>query len=136
MSQDAVEFSSAPGSVGAVDSTARADILLKANTIWTVRTVTGTSDTTLAADSGNVVHYTNAGAVAISVPSGLPLGAYSVFFGGGAATQGTFTGTGGLTVTPVPGFVAKSRTGASGAALTLCVISSTLAYLTGDCSPV
>lgn len=111
-----------------------ANIALKANVIPTIRAVTGTTDTVTSADSSNIVHCTNAGAVAIGVPSGLPVGAYMYFFGGGAATQGTFTGSGGLTVTPPPGFTAKSRVGASGASVTLVVMSSTLAYLTGDCS--
>ncbi len=104
----------------------------KANAAWTVRTVTGTTDTLLAADLGNAVLYTNAGAVAVSVPGGLPLGVYPCFVMGGAATQLTFAGTSGLTVTPAPGFTLKSRVGASGAAVALNVLSATVAILSGD----
>ncbi len=118
---------------GGVDANTAA-IALKADKAWTVRTVTGTSDTTLSADAGNPVLCTNAGAVAISVPSGLPLGVYPYFFMGGAATQGTFTGTGGLTVTAPSGFVAKSRVGGSGAMVAINVLSSTVAVISGDLS--
>jgi hypothetical protein len=97
-----------------------------------VRTVTGTTDTTTSTDLGNPVLCTNAGAVAISVPSGLPLGVYPYVFMGGAATQGTFAGTGGLTVTAPPTLTLKSRTGASGAMVALNVLSSTVAVLSGD----
>lgn len=110
------------------------DISAKANAAWTVRTVSGTTDTTLATDLGNAVLCTNAGAVAVSVPSGLPLGVYPYFVMGGAATQLTFAGTGGLTVTPAPGFALKSRVGASGATVAINVLSSTVAVLSGDLS--
>lgn len=55
-----------------------ASLLLNAGTLTvavpTVRTVAGTTDTILAADHGNAVRYTNAGAIAVTVPAGLGAG--------------------------------------------------------------
>ncbi len=104
----------------------------KADKSWTVRTVTGTTDTVQSTDLGNPIVYTNAGAVAVSVPGTLPLGVYPVFVNGGSATQLTFAGSGGLTVVAPPNMTLKTRTGAAGAAVCVNVLSSTLAVLTGD----
>lgn len=48
--------------------------VLTAATIPTVRTVAGTTDTILITDHGNAVRYTNAGAIAVTVPAGLGAG--------------------------------------------------------------
>ncbi len=104
----------------------------KAPLSWTVRTASGTTDTLTTSDLGNPVVYTNAGAVAVTVPSTLALGVYPVFVNGGASTQLTFAGSGGLTVLPPPSLTLKSRAGASGASLSINMLSSTLAVLSGD----
>ncbi len=137
-----ITLSTGGATVGGVDLTALASTVSantsglnqKANLAWTVRTVTGTTDTIQSLDSNNPVLYTNAGAVAVTVPSTLPLGAYPIFVNGGSSTQLTFAGSGGLTVVPPPGLTLKSRTGAAGAAVCINVLSSTLAILTGDVS--
>ncbi len=132
-----IVLSTGGATVDGVDLTALATTVSgKAAAAWTVRTVSGTSDTTLSADLNNVVIYTNAGAVSVSVPSGLPLGSYPVFVNGGASTQVTFAGSGGLTLIPPPGMTLKSRTGASGAALCVCVTGTNEAFLTGDVAVV
>jgi hypothetical protein len=108
----------------------------KAPLAWTPRTVTGTSATLASSDLGHPVICTNAGAVAVGVPGGIALGVYPVFAMGGAATQLTFAGSGGLTVTAPPGLTLKSRTGASGAMLCINVLSATSAVLSGDVAVV
>jgi len=59
----------------------------------TTRVVSGTTDTLLAADDGNVVTYNNAGAITVTVPSGLGAN-YSVTCIQLGAGQVTFTASG------------------------------------------
>ncbi len=59
----------------------------------TPRTVSGTSDTIIAADWGSVVVYTSASAVAVSVPAGLPVGFSCTLIQKGAG-QVTVAGSG------------------------------------------
>lgn len=94
---------------------------------------TGTSYTLADSVAGMLTTLNNASAIAVSVPGTLTPGkVFSIVMLG--AGQATFTGTGGLTVQPPPGFAAKSR--GQYARLQLEVISSTLAVLSGDCAPV
>lgn len=99
----------------------------------TVNAQTGTSYTFVDAVAGQLTTLNNASAIAVSVPGTLTPGkVFGILMLG--AGQATFTGTGGLTVQPPPGFTTKSR--GQYARLQLEVISSTLAVLSGDCAPV
>lgn len=67
------------------------------------RTVAGTTDTILAADYGSVVDYSNAGAIAVTVPASLPEGFYCTLLQSGtgpftiAGVGSTVNGRNGLT---------------------------------------
>lgn len=80
-----------------------------------IRTVSGTTDTVLAADCGNLVNYTNAGAVAVTLPQAGTAGfATRAFF------QFCSQGAGTTTITPttstIGGAATKTLTGGTAAA--------------------
>lgn len=80
-----------------------------------IRTVSGTSDTVLAADCGNLVNYTNAGSVAVTLPQAGTTG-----FATGAFFQVCSQGAGTTTVTPttstIGGAVTKTLVAGTAAA--------------------
>jgi hypothetical protein len=63
----------------------------------TVRTVTGTSDTVLASDNGNVVYYTSASGITLTVPAGLG-GAFQCVIATGGAGDVTPTAGAGVSL--------------------------------------
>lgn len=80
-----------------------------------IRTVSGTTDTVLAADCGNLVNYTNAGSVAVTLPQAGTTGfATRAFF------QFCSQGAGTTTITPttstIGGAATKTLTGGTAAA--------------------
>lgn len=94
----------------------------------------GVTYAVVASDNGKVVTLDNALSIAVDVPAaavtpfvGKTISATFIQLGAG---QATFTGSGGLTVTPQPGFLAKTR--GAGSAVTLKVLSATSAILGGD----
>lgn len=67
----------------------------------TVRAVTGTTDTILASDNGNIVTYDNGSSISVTVPAGLPtpftcmviqIGAGQVTLAGSGATLNNANG--------------------------------------------
>jgi hypothetical protein len=63
----------------------------------TVRTVTGTTDTLLASDAGNVVYYTSASGITLTVPAGLG-GAFQCVIATGGTGDVTPTAGAGVTL--------------------------------------
>lgn len=74
-----------------------ADLDTEPSTIPTVRTVSGTTDTIVAADNGNAVRYTSGSAISVDVPLGLGVGFSCLLIQTGAGVF-TVSGSGGATV--------------------------------------
>jgi hypothetical protein len=120
--QDAVTGASGGGSVTSVGAScgnvASPNPITTSGTIdagITIRTVSGTTDTVVSGDCGNLVNYTNAGSVAVTLPQAGTAGfAARAFFQ--FCTQGAGTTTLTPTTSTIGGAATKTLTGGTAAA--------------------
>lgn len=120
----------ATGSTGATGATGAAGAAGDWSTAQTIRTVSGTTDTPTSSDAGNLVKFTSASAVAVTIDGSLNLSAgQRIDFVQDGTGQLTFTGSG-ATVKATPG----SKTRAQYSSATLICDSTDVYWLVGDLS--